>query len=199
MQPESRQAGSILKDTLHNTRRASQYMARNPQALPIMQFDDEHIYDAPLQRVETMYFDPAFVPRKYRDLGLQAVEVVSESPGPDMHVTCNLKMQPSVNVPGPLKKFVGGDLIDVQWNDRWNTRTNIGHLDIELRPFPRLKLHCDMSLETHPRGTVNKMHWTVESAKPVIGKIIARFMAEDIRKKSADDLAASKHILDAAY
>lgn len=160
-----------------------------------MQFYDEHIYDAPLARIEGMYFDTQFVPRKYRELGLQDVKVVSQQPAPNHEVTCTLKMEPSIKVPGALKKVLGDGLIDVEWTDRWDTQTNKGELIIKLKQFASVSMHCDMSLEAHPQGTVNKMHWRVECSVPVVGGMLAKYLGEDIRKKSADDLAASKRIL----
>lgn len=162
-----------------------------------MKFTDEHIYDAPLATVEKMYFDTGFCPRKYAELGLENIEIVSSSDAPaTFHVSCRFLMEPTLTLPGFIRKILpGGERIAVQQSDHWNTLTRKGYLDIQLLALDPVHIHCDMSLEEHPRGAVNRMNWTVECKVPLLGGKLADFLGKDIQQKSAHDLEASKAIL----
>lgn len=162
-----------------------------------MKFIDEHIYDAPLPAVERMYFDVGFCPRKYAQLGLEAVEVLSSSDEPDaFHVDCSFIMRPSLPLPGFIRKFLpGGERIRVRQIDRWNTRTRLGELDIRLHGLEPVTIHSAMSLEEHPRGAINRMSWTVHCNVPLVGGKLADFLGKDIQRKSSHDLEVSTAIL----
>lgn len=161
-----------------------------------MQFTDEHIYDAPVAVIRQMYYDTAFVPRKYRELGMRDLQVVeTNGDAKDFFVCCNFVLEPSIAVPGFAKKLIGDGSIPVTWTDRWNTTTDKGSLEIVTHKFDSISLHADMSLEEHPRGAVNRFVWTVNCSMPLIGNKVAAYLAKDIQKKSAEDLAASVKIL----
>ena len=162
-----------------------------------MKFTDEHVYDAPLEIVEKMYFDSRFCPRKYAELGLEEVDVISSSDAAEnFHVGCRFFMEPNLPVPRFIRKILpGGERIAVQQIDHWNTVTRKGHLDIQLISLDPVHIHCEMSLEAHPRGAVNRMNWTVECKVPLIGGKLAEFLGKDIQHKSAHDLEVSNKIL----
>lgn len=162
-----------------------------------MKFTDQHIYDAPLAVVEKMYFDTAFCPRKYRELELADVEVLSTSDDPEnFHVSCKFFMGPTVPLPAFIRKVLPvSEHLAVKQTDHWNTKTRKGHLDIQLLALDPVHIHCEMSLEEHPRGAVNNMKWTVECKVPLIGGKIANYLGHDIQHKSAHDLEVSTHIL----
>ncbi len=163
-----------------------------------MTFTDEHIYAAPLALVERMYFDTAFCPRKYAALGLEDIEVLDSSAAPeDFFVDCRFMMQPSLPLPGFIRKLLpGGERISVNQIDRWNTLTRVGSLDIRLHGLESVRIHSSMRLEEHPQGAVNRMDWTVECAVPLIGGKLANFLGRDIQHKSAHDLEISTAILE---
>lgn len=162
-----------------------------------MQFNNEQVLPAPLARVEQMYWDPAFAPRKYRELGLADIEVVShKKDAPQFQVCCRFKMKPSIELPKLAQKFVrGGDLIAVTQTDTWDMQTRSGRLDIVLHAFESVTIVCDMTLAEHPQGAVNRMRWTVESSIPLVGGTLAKILAQDIQSKFADDHAATCRIL----
>ncbi|HSW12231.1 MAG TPA: DUF2505 domain-containing protein [Solimonas sp.] len=161
-----------------------------------MEFTADQVLFAPIERVEKMYWDHAYCPRKYRELGLKDVEVVSASPGPKYHITCRFKMKPSIEVPKFAQKFVGiGDWLNVIQTDSWTPATRKGRLDIAIDAFKSVKIHADMSLEPHPQGAVNRMRFNIECSIPLIGGQLAKFLAQDIQSKFADDCAAANKIL----
>lgn len=163
-----------------------------------MEFTNEQIMFAPIERVEKMYWDHSYCPRKYRELGLKDVEVISKkNDGRDYHISCRFKMKPSIEVPKIAQKFVGGsDWLSVLQTDSWDLQTRTGRLDIVIEALKSFTtIRCDMRLEPHPQGAVNRMRWTVESSVPLIGGALAKFLAQDIQSKFADDCAAANRIL----
>lgn len=162
-----------------------------------MQFTTEQIMPAPIERVETMYWDPEFAPRKYRELGLKDVAVVSQNKDArQFQISCNFKMKPSLEVPKPVQRFVGsGDWLDVTQTDRWDMQTRKGRLDIVIHAFKTVTIYCEMSLEPHAKGAVNRMTWHVDCSVPLVGGAIAKFLAQDIQRKFEDDVAAAVRIL----
>ena len=162
-----------------------------------MKFQEEHIYDAPLETVERMYFDTGFCPRKYRELGLDAVEVLSCSDAAeDFYVDCRFIMEPSLPLPGFIKRLLpGGEKIGVRQIDRWNTRTREGELQIELDGLDVVTIFSDMRLEAHPRGAINRMQWSVDCQVPLVGGKLADFLGRDIQSKAARDHEVSVQIL----
>ncbi|WP_022976998.1 DUF2505 domain-containing protein [Nevskia ramosa] len=162
-----------------------------------MEFSNEQVMPAPLERVEKMYWDLAFVPRKYRELGLQDIEVVSQKKeGRELQICCNFKMKPSIELPKIAQKFVrGGEALAVTQTDTWDMQTRTGRLDIVIHAFKTVTIRCDMKLEAHPQGAVNRMRWKIESSMPLIGGTIAKILAQDIQSKFKDDAAAANRVL----
>ena len=163
-----------------------------------MKFVEEHIYDAPLSTIEKMYFDTAFCPRKYEELGLENVQVLGSSDDPEQFfVDCSFIMHPTLPVPGFLQKLLpGGQQMNVRQIDRWNTKTRKGELDIRLQGLDMVSIHAAMSLEEHPRGAINIMNWTIACKVPLVGNKIANFLGKDIQSKAAQDHAVSLNILE---
>ena len=163
-----------------------------------MDFNNEQIMTAPIERVEAMYWNHEYCPRKYRELGLRDVAVISQSKsGDDIRIACSFKMKPSIEVPKMAQKFIGGsDWLNVTQTDSWNTRTRKGRLDIVIEPMKSFTtIYAEMSLEPHPQGAANRMRWTIECSIPLIGGTLAKFLAQDIQSKFADDCAVANRIL----
>lgn len=162
-----------------------------------MEFTNEQIMTAPIERVEKMYWDHEYCPRKYRELGLRDIEVVSKKKdGRDYHITCNFKMKPSIELPKLAQKFVGGaDWLAVTQTDSWDLQTRKGRLDIKIHAFDSVTIRVDMTLEPHPQGAVNRMRWKIESSLPLVGGTLAKILAQDIQSKFAEDCAAANRIL----
>ena len=163
-----------------------------------MKFTDEHVFEQPLDVVRKAYFDPEFAPKKYAALGLQDIKVTAQGKtGDESFVTCRFKMLPTINVPGFAQKFIKQDKpVGVQQTDRWNTTTNTGSLLVELAGMTSVtSLECQMTLEKHSKGTVNRMSWSVECKVPLIGGKLAKLLAEDIQQKSEADRQATAEIL----
>lgn len=163
-----------------------------------MNFTDEHRFDYPLDVVRKAYFDPTFAPRKYAELGLSDIKVMdSDSSDDESSVVVRFKMLPTIKVPGFAQKFIAQDKpVGVEQTDRWNKNSNEGTLDIKLAGMSSMTIiHCAMRLEADGDQTVNHMTWTVEAKVPIVGGKLAKLLAEDIQKKSADDEKATAAIL----
>lgn len=162
-----------------------------------MQFTNEHVFPARIERVEAMYWDPSFCPRKYRQLGLREVEVISKrKTSRDFHIQCRFRMKPSLELPAFTQQFIGRrDWLSVSQTDVWDIPSRTGRLDIVLESLESVSIRCDMQLLAHPQGTVNRMLWNVDCALPLIGEALANFLAEDIQSKFDDDFAVTYHIL----
>ncbi len=162
-----------------------------------MTFTDEHIYDAPLEAVRRMYFDTGFCPRKYAALGLEDLQVIASSDRPDdFFVDCRFVMEPTLPLPGFIRKLLpGGEKITVRQIDRWNTTTGEGELDIRLLGLERVSIHSAMKLAEHPRGAANRMDWRISCDVPLVGSKLAEFLGRDIQRKSQHDLEISTAIL----
>lgn len=163
-----------------------------------MEFKNEQIMRAPIERVREMYWDPAFLPRKYSELGLKDIEVVSQNKtDKESQVTCSFKMKPSIQLPKVAQKFIGGrDWLPVTQTDTWDMQTQTGRLDIVIHPLKPVTIRCDMKLEQHPEGAVNRMSWKVECSVPLVGGQLAKILADDIQRKFADDCAVTNRILE---
>lgn len=163
-----------------------------------MEFTCEHVFDAPVDRLMAMYADPDYIPTKYRELGLRDIEVVSRRH--DAHgfeLCCRFRQRASIEVPKLAQKFVGGaEWMLAEQTDRWDFASRTGRLDVVIEPFKAFaKIHCLMTVEAHPRGAVNRMRWTVECAVPLIGGTLAKFIAQDIERKSALDGDMARQLL----
>jgi hypothetical protein len=163
-----------------------------------MDFICEHHFTAPVERVLEMYSDPQYLPAKYRELGLRDIEIVSRTDGDQQwEVTCRFKRRASIEVPKMAQKFIGGaEWLPAQQTDRWDRTRRTGRLEVVIDPFKAFtRIHCEMALEPTPAGCVNRMRWTVECSVPLVGSTLAKFIAQDIQSKSAQDGVVAQRLL----
>ncbi|HET7798408.1 MAG TPA: DUF2505 family protein, partial [Nevskia sp.] len=75
-------------------------------------------------------------------------------------------------------------------------KARTGRLDVVIDAFKGFAtIRCDMKLEAHPEGAINRMRWTIECAVPLIGGTLAKFLAQDIQSKTAEDGALANRLL----
>ena len=163
-----------------------------------MEFTAEHILRAPLDKVLTMYSDPAYAPRKYQELGLRDIEVVRTSKDASrFQIAVRYKRKASIEVPKMAQKFVGGsEWLQAQQTDTWDLKARTGRLDVVIDAFKGFAtIRCDMKLDAHPEGAINRMRWTVECAVPLIGGTLAKFLAQDLQRKTEEDGALANRLL----
>lgn len=163
-----------------------------------MEFICEHHFNAPVDQVLAMYRDPEYIPSKYRELGLRDIEVVSRS-ADEQHfeVVCRFKRKSTIEVPKVAQKFVGSaDWVPAQQTDRWDLASRTGRLDVIIEPLKSItSIRCEMKLEATPKGSVNRMRWTVDCSVPLLGGTLAKFIAQDIQGKSEQDGAVAQRLL----
>lgn len=166
-----------------------------------MQFNDEHIHAAPLELVAEMFFDVTYAPRKYHALGLQNIQVLnSENNGSRFLVDCQFSMTPSIVLPRIAQRFLKNDgLMTVRQTDSWDIKNRTGHIDVVIEQFKMVSIYCDLTLKAHPKGSITTMTWHADCDLPLLGTTLAKIIGEDIRKKSAADLAASCRVMQEFY
>lgn len=166
-----------------------------------MQFYDEHIHEASLELVTEMYFDVAYAPRKYQALGLRDIQVLnSGNDGSRFLVDCQFTMAPSIELPKIAQRFLQNDgLMTVRQTDVWDIKNRTGRIDVVIEQFKMIRIYCDLTLKAHPKGTITAMTWHTDCDIPLVGGALAKIIGDDIRKKSADDLAASSRVMHEFY
>ena len=163
-----------------------------------MEFTCEHHFKATVDQVLAMYRDPEYIPSKYRELGLRDIEIASRT-ADDQHfqVVCRFKRKSSIEVPKMAQKFIGSaDWVQAQQTDRWDIASRSGRLDVVIEPLKSItSIRCQMQLEATPTGSVNRMRWTVDCSVPLIGGTLAKFIGQDIQRKSEQDGLVAQQLL----
>ncbi|MGQ3056294.1 MAG: DUF2505 domain-containing protein [Nevskia sp.] len=163
-----------------------------------MEFTCEHHFNATVDQVLAMYRDPDYLSSKYRELGLRDIEIVSRT-ADDQHfqVVCRFKRKSSIEVPKMAQKFIGSsDWVPAQQTDRWDIASRSGRLDVVIEPLKSItSIRCEMKLETTAAGAVNRMRWIVDCSVPLVGGTMARFIAQDIQRKSEQDGLVAQRLL----
>lgn len=163
-----------------------------------MEFTCEHHFNATVDQVLAMYRDPDYIPSKYRELGLRDIEIVSRT-ADDQHfqVVCRFKRKSSIEVPKMAQKFIGSsDWVPAQQTDRWDIASRSGRLDVVIEPLKSItSIRCEMKLEATPAGAVNRMRWSVDCSVPLVGGTMAKFIAQDIQRKSEQDGLVAQRLL----
>lgn len=159
-----------------------------------MKFDDKHVLDKPADTVMKMYADRKFFERKYKEIGANDIEVLEhEKSDKKFRIKCRYTLPASPKMPGFVTKLIGNSTPVIQ-EDIWDIEKKTGRLNIEIKGAP-VKITADMLLKDEGKGASNNFKWNVSSGVPLIGGKLEAFIADDIKDKSATDLAATKKIL----
>lgn len=160
-----------------------------------MKFEDKHVLDKPAATVIKMYSDQKFFERKYAAVGAWDIVVLECSKDDKtFRIKCRYTIKASATqIPAAIQKFVGGTTHITQ-TDTWDLKALTGRLDVEVKGAP-VKVTADMVLKDEGQGAVNLMKWNVSSSIPLIGGKLEQMIVDDIKAKSAADVAASRKIL----
>ena len=160
-----------------------------------MKFEDKHILNKPAATVIKMYTDQKFFERKYKDLGAWDIEVLEcEKTDKKFRIKCRYSIKSSnPSIPAFAQKFVGTSATITQ-QDTWDIAAKTGRLDVEIKGAP-VKVGADMTLKDEAKGAVNAMKWTVSCGIPLIGGKLEQLIVDDIKAKSANDVAVTTNIL----
>lgn len=159
-----------------------------------MKFDDKHVLDKPADAVMKMYSDRKFFERKYKEIGATDIKVLEhEKSDKKFRIKCSYTLPASPKMPGFVTKFIGNTTPILQ-EDVWDIEKKTGRLNVEIKGAP-VKISCDMMLKDEGKGASNNFKWNVSSGVPLIGGKLEAFIADDIKDKSANDLAVTKKIL----
>jgi hypothetical protein len=159
-----------------------------------MKFDDKQVLDKPSSVVIKMYVDRAFFERKYKEIGASDIKVLEhEKSDKKFRIKCAYTLPSSAKMPAFVTKFIGASTPIIQ-EDTWDIASKTGKLSIEIKGAP-VKISCDMTLKDEGKGSSNNFKWNVSSSVPLIGGKIEAFIADDIKDKSRNDLAATRKIL----
>jgi hypothetical protein len=159
-----------------------------------MQFEQKHDFDKPAATVMTMYADRRFFERKYAAVGGWDIQVLEHELTPQrFRIKCRYTTRNETAMPDFAKKLMGAETMITQ-EDVWDIAKRAGRLQIEIKGVPA-KISAEMRLVEEGKGGVNRMQWSVSCGVPLIGGKLEKVIAEDINRRSAADLAASRKIL----
>lgn len=159
-----------------------------------MKFEERHAFDQPAATVMKMYSDRAFFDNKYRAVGAVEFELLDEQKtAAQFSVRYRLVMKSDAPLPDVARKILG-DTIRMTQQDRWDLAARTGRIDVDIKGAP-LKVSADMQLIDEGGLGVNVQSWTITCKIPLVGGKIEAAIAEDIRIKSRQDLAASRKLI----
>lgn len=159
-----------------------------------MRFEERHSFERNADAVMRMYVDRRFFERKYETTGARDIRVLEhESSAARFRIKCRYTVNNEADLPELAKKFIGAETVVTQ-EDEWDIAARSGRLVLDLKGTPA-KVTAAMHLGDEGVGCVNRMVWTVDCGIPLIGGKLERVIADDIRRRSLADLAASRTIL----
>jgi hypothetical protein len=159
-----------------------------------MKFEDKHTFNKPAATVIKMFSDRAYFERKYKELAVDDLEVLEcETTGSKFRIKSRFKVRNDAPLPEFAKKFMA-EKNTVTQQDTWDTKTMTGRLEIEIKGVP-VKVSADMTLKNEGAGSANNLKWNVSCGIPLIGGKLESVVADDIKVKAKNDVAASRKIL----
>ncbi|MGJ8669639.1 MAG: DUF2505 domain-containing protein [Oceanococcus sp.] len=158
-----------------------------------MNFEEKYNYDKDADTVFRMFIDKTYFERKYAAT-TSSFEVLEHSlDDAKFQIKVRRVMPSDAPVPGFAKKFLPGEMTVVQ-EDTWDLATHTGQIKIEIAGAP-VSVSADMRLIDGSQGAENHVSWSIDCNIPLVGKKIAKFVADDIQAKSPADLRLSNEIL----
>lgn len=170
--------------------------------MSVAKFRCEHAFDAPVERVLAMYLDAAYIPAKYERMGLREVNRVHHHSDAQQHeVTYRFLEQASIAIPAMAKKFMGdSDWFPVEQTERWHRESRTGEIVVEIASFKKVvSIQSQMQLVSTAQGCVNQMIWQVTCSVPLIGGSLAKFLADDVQRKTQRDGEVARELLATQY
>ena len=159
-----------------------------------MQFQQILEYNKSSDAVIKMFGDPAYFERKFQLLDARAFEVLKQSTdGSDFSITMKITFPLSVPVPGFAKKVIG-DTTTLTEEDSWDLAAKTGTLSVDVHGVP-VEAVGRMRLVDRGAGCVNEIDWEISCSIPLIGKKVAKLIADDIQAKGAEDARVTNEIL----
>ena len=150
-----------------------------------MEVQFTHKFEAGLASVLEAFFDQEHILRKNRELGYDSAKITRLERSADRVVlVVQRRMQPSVPVPGALRPF------QQEWNaveqeETWERQTdNSWRCDFRLRvEGVPARLAGTMQLTGDASCATNRVSLAVRCDVPLLGRKVARFLAEDSEHK----------------
>lgn len=159
-----------------------------------MTFDEQHRFDHPAAEVLRLFTDRGYFERKWRELGFTDVEVLEhEADAAHFRIKVRYGTRNTVPLPEFARKLVPG-VVTVTQTDSWDRKRMTGRIQTEIKGAP-VKVACEMTLKDTAQGAVNQLRWSIGCGIPLLGGRIEKLAAEDVRAKSAADLAITRRIL----
>lgn len=159
-----------------------------------MTFDEQHRFDQPAAILLRLFTDRDYFERKWRELGFTDIEVLEhKADAAQFRIKVRYATRNTVPLPEFARKFVPG-VVMVTQTDSWDRKRMTGRIETEIKGAP-IKVACEMALKDDAQGAVNRLRWDIGCGIPLLGGRIEKLAAEDVRAKSADDLAITRRIL----
>ncbi|MFE8070867.1 DUF2505 domain-containing protein [Marinobacteraceae bacterium S3BR75-40.1] len=150
-----------------------------------MEVQLEHPFEASPERLLDTFFDEKAIKAKNDALGYRNVRVVALERSEDTaRLVVQREVQASAPIPSALKSF-HQEWSSIEQEEHWE-RGSDGQWQCELRIRVKgvpVKLRGAMTLQEEGQRTTNCIRLKVDCNVPLMGKKIARFLAEDSRVK----------------
>ena len=160
-----------------------------------MKYEYREVHNKPAATVIKMYGYQKLFERKYKDSGDWNIVVLEcDKSKKKFRIKWRYSIKSSnPNIPALATKFVG-DSSTITQTDTWDLIAKTGRLDVEIKGVP-VKVGADMVLKDEAKGGVNLLKWNVSCGIPLIGGKLEQLIVDDIKSKSAQDVAVTVKIL----
>ncbi len=160
-----------------------------------MKFEDTHHLNKPAASVLKMYSDRKYFDKKYATLaGVKDFEILEcETAGNKFRIKHRSQQKSDTSaLPDFARKFLAEYNTVIQ-QDTWDLASGVGRLEIEIKGVP-IRISADMKVSGTPKAT-NAFNWNLSCGIPLLGGKLEKFIAEDIKTKSAEDAVLSNKLL----
>ena len=158
-------------------------------------FVEEQRFQQSPAAVLAKFTDPAFLTRKYTELGRQDIALL-EHHRDDVRALMRIAYSDvaEMDLPDFARKFVPARQHVVQTVE-WTLATRIGTLNVEPKGAPA-RIQAEMRLsDDKGGGCLNTISWKISCSVPLIGGKLEKILADNIRQKAAKDLTVSQRLL----
>ena len=160
-----------------------------------MQFQEECHYACPADTLLQVFSDKEFFLAKYRLSGASNICVQEcEDNDADSRIRVSRDVAVDVTVPAFARRYIPQKMTVIQ-TDSWDHRQRTGQIQIELKGLPA-SIFCSMYMDEVAGGTKLTLNFIVRVNLPLIGKRLARLLANDIREKFGREVKAAQVALD---
>lgn len=160
-----------------------------------MRITDQADFDSAPEDLLAAFTDRDYFRRKYRRLDGGDVEIEScEDDGERFVIAVRRHLPPAGPLPGFVRKLVG-NRIAVTQTDTWHRSRQCGRIDILVHAAP-VAVGVDLDIGPRDTGSRLSLDYEVDVRVPLLRGRLERFLAEDIVRRTRDDLDVTRQLLE---